>query len=96
MMTTATPASAPATVAYFSMEVGLESAIPTYSGGLGVLAGDALRGAADLGIPMVGIERIFQAAAALDGQVRVLYLEEYDMALARSLTSGKARLASTP
>ncbi len=34
--------------AYFSMEVGLDSAIPTYSGGLGVLAGDTLRAAADL------------------------------------------------
>jgi starch phosphorylase len=33
-------------VAYFSMEVGLEPGIPTYSGGLGILAGDALRSAA--------------------------------------------------
>jgi starch phosphorylase len=38
-----------AKVAYFSMEIALESAIPTYSGGLGVLAGDTLRSAADLG-----------------------------------------------
>jgi starch phosphorylase len=43
----------PAPVAYFSMEVGLEAAMPTYGGGLGILAGDTLRGAADLGIPMV-------------------------------------------
>jgi len=42
-------------IAYFSMEVGLESALPTYSGGLGVLAGDTLRAAADLGVPMVGM-----------------------------------------
>jgi glycogen phosphorylase len=42
-------------VAYFSMEVGLSSSMPTYSGGLGVLAGDTLRAAADLGIPMVGV-----------------------------------------
>jgi len=42
-------------VAYFSMEVGLEPAMPTYSGGLGVLAGDTLRAAADLAIPMVGV-----------------------------------------
>ena len=41
--------------AYFSMEVGLESAIPTYSGGLGVLAGDTLRAAADLGFPLVAV-----------------------------------------
>jgi starch phosphorylase len=37
------------------MEICLEQAIPTYSGGLGVLAGDTLRSAADLGVPMVGI-----------------------------------------
>ena len=42
-------------VAYFSMEVGLDPAMPTYSGGLGVLAGDTLRAAADLGVPMVGV-----------------------------------------
>src|SRR5436853_4414431 len=43
------------TVAYFSMEICLEQAIPTYSGGLGVLAGDTLRSAADLGVPIVGV-----------------------------------------
>ncbi len=43
------------TIAYFSMEVGLDPAMPTYSGGLGVLAGDTLRAAADLAIPMVGV-----------------------------------------
>jgi len=37
------------------MEVGLDAALPTYSGGLGILAGDTLRAAADLGLPMVGI-----------------------------------------
>ena len=42
-------------VAYFSMEVALEPSIPTYSGGLGILAGDFLRSAADLGLPIVGI-----------------------------------------
>jgi starch phosphorylase len=44
-----------ATVAYFSMEVALVAAVPTYAGGLGVLAGDTLRSAADLGVPMVGV-----------------------------------------
>ena len=43
------------TVAYFSMEICLEQAIPTYSGGLGVLAGDTLRSAADLGVPEVAV-----------------------------------------
>jgi starch phosphorylase len=44
-----------ATVAYFSMEICLEQAIPTYSGGLGVLAGDTLRSAADIGVPLVAV-----------------------------------------
>ncbi len=42
-------------VAYFSMEIALEPNIPTYSGGLGVLAGDTLRSAADLHVPMIGV-----------------------------------------
>src|SRR3989338_8072126 len=45
----------PARIAYFSMEVGIDQRLPTYSGGLGILAGDTLRAAADLGIPVVGI-----------------------------------------
>jgi starch phosphorylase len=42
-------------VAYFSMEICLEQGIPTYSGGLGVLAGDTLRSAADLAVPVVAV-----------------------------------------
>ena len=42
-------------IAYISMEIALDSNIPTYSGGLGVLSGDTIRSAADLEIPMVGI-----------------------------------------
>jgi starch phosphorylase len=42
-------------VAYYSMEIGLESGMPTYSGGLGVLAGDTIRSAADLEVPMVAV-----------------------------------------
>src|SRR5579884_4246204 len=52
-------AGAPATVAYFSMEIALDDAVPTYSGGLGVLAGDHLRAAADLGVPMVGVTLLY-------------------------------------
>ena len=44
-----------ARVAYFSMEIGLNPLMPTYAGGLGVLAGDTIRSAADLGVPMVGV-----------------------------------------
>src|SRR5262245_61844572 len=42
-------------IAYFSMEIGLESKMPTYSGGLGMLAGDTIRSAADMGIPLVAV-----------------------------------------
>lgn len=43
------------TIAYFSMEIGLASGLPTYSGGLGVLAGDTIRAAADLEVPLVAM-----------------------------------------
>ena len=46
-------------IAYFSMEVGIDPAIPTYSGGLGILAGDTLRAAADLGVPVVGMTLLY-------------------------------------
>jgi glycogen phosphorylase len=45
-------------IAYFSMEIELESGIPTYSGGLGVLAGDMLRSAADAGVAMVAVSLV--------------------------------------
>ncbi len=50
-----TPAVLRSKLAYFSMEVGIDPRIPTYSGGLGVLAGDTLRQAADLHVPLVGV-----------------------------------------
>lgn len=45
-------------IAYFSMEVGFRNDIPTYSGGLGVLAGDTIKSAADLNLPMVAVTLI--------------------------------------
>jgi len=42
-------------IAYFSMEIGIHNDIPTYSGGLGVLAGDTIRSAADLKLPLVAV-----------------------------------------
>jgi starch phosphorylase len=42
-------------VAYFSMEFGISAQLPIYSGGLGILAGDHLKAAADLGLPLVGV-----------------------------------------
>ena len=62
-----------AIIAYFSMEICLEQAIPTYSGGLGVLAGDTLRSAADLEVPMVAVTLLhrkgyFTQTLEADGQ----------------------------
>jgi starch phosphorylase len=53
-------AAAPALTAYFSMEFGLSEALPLYAGGLGVLAGDLLKSASDLAVPMVGIGILYQ------------------------------------
>lgn len=47
-------------IAYFSMEFGLGEALPIYSGGLGILAGDFLKTASDLGVPVVGIGLLYQ------------------------------------
>ena len=47
-------------VAYFSMEFGVEAELPIYSGGLGVLAGDHLKAAAELGIPLVGVGLLYR------------------------------------
>ena len=48
-------APAPPLVAYFSMEFGLHEEFPSYAGGLGVLAGDFMKSAGDLGVPVVGV-----------------------------------------
>ena len=55
----ATVSSHGGTVAYFSMEIGLQADLPTYSGGLGVLAGDTIRAAADMGVPMVAVTLLY-------------------------------------
>ena len=47
-------------VAYFSMEIGIDEKICTYSGGLGVLAGDTIRSAADLKVPMVAVTLLYR------------------------------------
>ncbi|MGV8169239.1 MAG: alpha-glucan family phosphorylase [Candidatus Nanoarchaeia archaeon] len=47
-------------VAYFSMEIGLISDMPTYSGGLGILAGDTIKAAADLSVPMVALTLVHE------------------------------------
>jgi glycogen phosphorylase len=48
-------------IAYFSMEIALRSEIPTYAGGLGILAGDTMRSAADLGLPLVAVSLVSRA-----------------------------------
>ena len=47
-------------IAYFSAEFGIHECLPVYSGGLGVLAGDYLKSASDLGVPIVGIGLLYQ------------------------------------
>ena len=55
----ATDGAAPPQVAYFSMEFGLGTALPLYAGGLGILAGDHLKAASDLGVPLVGVSLMY-------------------------------------
>ncbi len=54
------PGSKLSSVAYFSMEFGLSEALPIYSGGLGNVAGDQLKSASDLGVPVVGVGLLYQ------------------------------------
>ena len=54
------PAAA-STIAYFSPEFGIAAALPQYSGGLGILAGDQLKSASDLGVPIVGVGLFYRA-----------------------------------
>lgn len=54
------PEAAPRRIAYFTMEIALETRIPTYSGGLGVLAGDTIRSAADMGVPLVAMTLLYR------------------------------------
>lgn len=51
---------APAAVAYFSPEYGITAALPQYSGGLGILAGDHLKAASDLGVPLIGVGLLYR------------------------------------
>ncbi|MGL5910571.1 MAG: alpha-glucan family phosphorylase, partial [Phycicoccus sp.] len=48
-------AGVPSSIAYFSAEFGIAAALPQYSGGLGILAGDHLKSASDIGVPVIGI-----------------------------------------
>ncbi|WP_029135720.1 alpha-glucan family phosphorylase [Nakamurella lactea] len=50
----------PAGIAYFSMEFGITEVLPNYSGGLGILAGDHLKSASDLGLPLIGVGLLYR------------------------------------
>lgn len=54
------PEGLPAAVAYFSPEFGITAALPQYSGGLGILAGDHLKSASDLGVPLIGVGLLYR------------------------------------
>lgn len=54
------PPGLPAAVAYFSPEFGITAALPQYSGGLGILAGDHLKSASDLGVPLIGVGLLYR------------------------------------
>jgi glycogen phosphorylase len=72
------PGAALSSVAYFSMEFMLSEALPIYSGGLGNVAGDQMKAASDLGVPVVGIgllygQGYFRQAFDLEGNQQALY-----------------------
>src|SRR5437764_8269559 len=80
--------SALRSVAYFSPEFGIAEALPQYSGGLGVLAGDHLKASSDLGVPLVGVglfyrHGYFRQELSVDGwqQERYPDLDPYAMAI---------------
>ncbi len=61
---------APAGIAYFSMEYGITEVLPQYSGGLGILAGDHLKTASDLGVPIIGLGLLYRAGYFVQGLSR--------------------------
>ncbi|WP_137725161.1 alpha-glucan family phosphorylase [Prescottella subtropica] len=54
-------ADLPTGIAYFSMEFGVTEVLPNYSGGLGILAGDHLKAASDLGLPLIGVGLLYRS-----------------------------------
>ena len=76
-------------IAYFSPEFGIAEAVPQYSGGLGVLAGDHLKAASDLGLPLVGIGLMyrhgyFRQSLSADGWQQERYPDLDPHAMARA------------
>jgi starch phosphorylase len=84
----------PRPVAYFSAEFGIHESLPIYSGGLGVLAGDHIKSASDLGIPLVGVglfygQGYFRQRLDHDGWQREEYIKNEVNALAMEPAIGK-------
>src|SRR5450631_3874995 len=84
----------PRPVAYFSAEFGMHESLPIYSGGLGVLAGDHIKSASDLGIPLVGVglfygQGYFRQRLDRDGWQHEEYLETDVAQLAMETAIGK-------
>ncbi|MFD5766558.1 alpha-glucan family phosphorylase [Streptomyces sp. NPDC127049] len=91
----------PAALAYFSPEFGVAAALPQYSGGLGILAGDHLKSASDLGVPLVGVGLLyrhgyFRQSLGRDGwqqeQYPVLDPGELPVTLLREADGAPARI----
>ena len=91
-------------VAYFSPEFGIAEALPQYTGGLGVLAGDHLKAASGLGVPLVGLglfyrEGYFRQSLSADGWQQERYPNLDPHAMALTLVEGarvEVTLAGTP
>jgi starch phosphorylase len=74
------PESGKPLVAYFSAEFGLHESLPIYAGGLGILAGDHLKSASDMGVPMIGVGLLYQKGyfrqyLNIDGWQQEVYIE---------------------
>ncbi|MFG3348218.1 alpha-glucan family phosphorylase [Streptomyces sp. NPDC048018] len=91
----------PASIAYFSPEFGVTAALPQYSGGLGILAGDHLKAASDLGVPLIGVGLLyrhgyFRQSLSRDGWQQehypVLDPGELPVSLLRESDGGPARV----
>ena len=85
---TVCPKSTKMTLAYFSAEFGIHECLPIYAGGLGILAGDHIKSASDLGIPLVGVGLMYQKGyfrqyLNVDGWQQEVYVENdfYNMPL---------------
>jgi len=73
--------NAPRSIAYFSPEFGITESLPQYSGGLGILAGDHLKSASDLGVPIVGVGLLYRAGYFVQSLSREGWQQEHYPAL---------------